>query len=155
MATAIIVAGGSGRRMGGDKRKQYLRMGGMPVLTRTLRVFDACEAIERIFLVLPPSDMAYCRAEILEPAPIEKPVTLVPGGAERQASVHNGLLAVAENGTFDGIVAIHDGVRPFVTAEEIAACIRGAGASGAAPPARAPCARPRGSGPSGCAPSRC
>lgn len=133
MATAVIVAGGSGRRMGADRRKQYLVVGGVPVLARTLAAFDACEAIDDIYLVVPEADMAYCRREILSPMDFLKPVTLVPGGGERQESVYNGLSAVASSGkSGDAIVAIHDGVRPFVTPQEITACVESASAHGAA-----------------------
>ena len=132
-ATAVIVAGGSGRRMGAGPRKQYLSVAGVPVLARTVAAFHACDTITRIYLVVPPEDMAYCRDEILEPAHFEKPVTLVAGGAERQESVHNGLRAVAaaEEVSREEVVAIHDGVRPFVTDEEITACIHAAVTGGA------------------------
>lgn len=125
-AAAIIVAGGKGSRMGGAIKKQYLPLAGIPILSRTLLKFDACEAVQEIVLAAPEADMAFCRAEIISCC--RKRVTLVAGGAERQESVYNGLLAV-ENSL--RIVTVHDGVRPFITPEQITSCIREARRSGA------------------------
>jgi 2-C-methyl-D-erythritol 4-phosphate cytidylyltransferase len=121
MNAAIIVAAGQGIRMGVSVRKQYLALDGLPILSHTLRVFDRCPDIQHIYLVIPEGDMAFCRQSVLPPVALQKPLTLVPGGAERQDSVWNGLLAV---GDLDGVVAIHDGVRPFVKRDQLAACIR-------------------------------
>lgn len=110
-AAAIVVAGGSGRRMGGAVRKQYLEVGGAPVLLRALTPFIEHPRIGRVVVVLPPEDVE---------APPEwlggLPVTIVPGGAERGDSVWNGLLATPEDAP---TVLVHDGARPFVTAEII------------------------------------
>lgn len=128
MVTAIIVAAGQGSRMQGAQRKQYLSLAGLPILTRTLMVFDRCEPVRVIILVVPQDDIDFCRANILEPAELTKEVRLTPGGEHRQESVFNGLKNVDANCS---IVVIHDGVRPFVRNEQLIACINGARESGA------------------------
>lgn len=127
-ATVVVVAGGSGRRMYGPVRKQYLPVADEPILIRTLRVFDACRVIRRIILVVPPDDVEYCDHQYLSRVDFTKPIRVVPGGPERQASVYQGLLALAKE---DDWVVIHDAVRPFITAKEIEACLNGAMESGA------------------------
>lgn len=109
--------------MGARVRKQYLALEGSPVLSHTLGVFDRSPDIHHIYLVVPEGDMVFCRQVVLPPAALKKPLTLVTGGVARQDSVWNGIMAVGE---LDGVVAIHDGVRPFVTQDQLAACIRGA-----------------------------
>ena len=128
MVSAIIVAGGQGTRMQGEKRKQYLSLGGIPILTRTLMVFARCKAVNQIILVVPGDDIDFCREGILEPEGFSREIVLIPGGERRQDSVFNGLAAV------DGdcrIVVIHDGVRPFVQTEQLIECIDGARQTGA------------------------
>jgi 2-C-methyl-D-erythritol 4-phosphate cytidylyltransferase len=133
MVSAIIVAGGKGIRMNGSLRKQYLLLGDRPLLSHTLAIFDACRLIDKIFLVIPEQDFDFCRKNIILPVAPQKRVELVSGGAERQDSVNNGLLAVgdAAAGYRDCIAVIHDGVRPFVRPDQIAACIEGARQFGA------------------------
>jgi 2-C-methyl-D-erythritol 4-phosphate cytidylyltransferase len=128
MVTAIIVAAGQGSRMQGAQRKQYLSLAGLPILTRTLMVFDGCDAVEQIILVVPQDDIDFCRKNVLEPAGLTQKIRLMPGGRRRQDSVYNGLKEVDENCS---IVIIHDGVRPFVQNEQIIACIDSARESGA------------------------
>jgi len=127
-ATAIIVAAGKGARMQNTVPKQYLPLGGRPVLAHTLSAFEACQLIAHIYLVVPKPDFEFCRKTILPTIQQQTAVTLVAGGATRQASVYNGLLAI--NSTTD-LVAIHDGVRPLITPEMITACIEGAQQDGA------------------------
>ena len=127
-ASAIIVAGGKGIRMGGNIRKQYLEIAGLPVLCHTLKAFAACKSVEQIFLVVPETDTDFCQKKILCRLSFCEKIRMVIGGKERQDSVYNGLLAAEEYG---GIVAIHDGVRPFVLPEQIEASIRCAAESGA------------------------
>lgn len=112
-----------------DRRKQYLKLGGEPVVVRTLRVFDSSVLIDRIVLVVPAEDRAFCRDDVIAVASIEKPVDLVAGGSSRQASVYNGLQAM--EAVEDDLVVIHDAVRPFLQASELAACIETAGKTGA------------------------
>ena len=135
MVNAIIVAGGKGKRMNGMIRKQYLSLAGKPILCHTLQVFDTCRTIDSIFLVVPEDDIFYCRQRILPPVKLKKTVHLVSGGNDRQASVYNGLAAIERhaNTTISpgDMVVIHDGVRPFVTPEQIDVCVRNAKTSGA------------------------
>jgi 2-C-methyl-D-erythritol 4-phosphate cytidylyltransferase len=128
MINALIVAAGKGLRMQSEVPKQYLLLAGDPILCHTLRVFDRCDAIDAICLVVAESDLAFCREEILPSAGLGKPIMLVAGGVERHHSVYNGLQAM-DPGT--EIVAIHDGVRPFVDGALIRASIDGARRFGA------------------------
>ncbi len=110
--TAIIVAAGKGRRMKAATPKQYLMLGGLPILSRTLLAVDTCPEVDDICLVVPGSDMDHCRKAVLGPIRLRAPVRMVAGGACRQESVYNGLSTLVNE---DGVVLIHDGVRPFVT----------------------------------------
>ncbi|MDY6791021.1 MAG: 2-C-methyl-D-erythritol 4-phosphate cytidylyltransferase [Thermodesulfobacteriota bacterium] len=126
MVSAVIVAAGKGIRMNDTVRKQYLQLAGRPVLSHPLAVFDECRSISKIFIVVPQEDFAYCRKMIVPM--FNHKINLVAGGKERQDSVYNGLLAVGEN---NGIVIIHDGVRPFVNKEMLESCVKGAKKHGA------------------------
>jgi 2-C-methyl-D-erythritol 4-phosphate cytidylyltransferase len=131
MIGAVIVAGGSGSRMQASVKKQYLVLDGCPIVAHTLMAFDSCAALDRIVLVVPAADLDYCRAEILAPLTLAHDIHVVAGGPRRQVSVTNGLDAL---GASDGIVMIHDGVRPFVRPALMAACIAGVKATGACIP---------------------
>lgn len=128
MVCALIVAGGKGSRFASHTLKQYLPLAGVPVLTRTLRVFDDCEVIDRHVVVVPPADAGFVRDAILGPAALHKSVCVVAGGTRRQDSVFNGLSAL---GADESLVVIHDAVRPLVTCESITACVAGAQEHGA------------------------
>jgi len=133
MVSAIIVAGGKGTRMNGKTRKQFLPLEGLPILSRTLFIFDTCDEIDRVFLVVPEEELDYSHTNILLPINIKKEVQIIAGGPRRQDSVYNGLVAV-KNEAPDSkkeIVVIHDGVRPFVKRSHITACIDGARKDGA------------------------
>ncbi len=110
-ATALIVAGGRGARMGRPLPKQYLPLAGRPLLEHTLAAFDRMDWVSRIVLVVPANDGDYCRNHILSNLKLSKPLTLTNGGKSRQESVRNGLMEINDPGSF---VAIHDAVRPFV-----------------------------------------
>lgn len=131
MASAILVAAGRGRRMNNPTPKAYIPLAGLPILRRTLAVFDRHPDISRIVIVAAPADVARCRDDIAAGARRAKAVEVISGGAERQDSVCQGLAAVAGG---DDIVLIHDGVRPLVTPELISACIAGAKRYGACVP---------------------
>lgn len=132
MTAAIIVAAGRGLRMGGDVPKQYLPLGKEAVIERTLRVFDACPSVDALVWVAPEADLEYCRLEILGRLGMAKPAVVCAGGRRRQDSVHRGLLAAAcLLQTPADLVAIHDGVRPFVTIEQVETCIARARETGA------------------------
>ena len=128
MNIALIVAAGRGTRLDSAAAKQFLPLGGVPILSRTLRPFEECPAVELIILVLAPRDVTCCRHEIIAPMQMSTPLVLVAGGGDRQASVRNGLAAV-DNG--DHWIIIHDGVRPFVTPAQIETCLDTARATGA------------------------
>ncbi len=128
MVLAIIVAAGKGIRMSDSVRKQYIVLDGMPMLSRTLGLFDRCDRIDRIIVAVPEDDIDFCRNEIIPAANMEKDPILVIGGASRQDSVYNSLKTIE---TDDGVVLIHDGVRPFVNPEHLVACIEGAQEHGA------------------------
>jgi 2-C-methyl-D-erythritol 4-phosphate cytidylyltransferase len=125
---AIIVAAGKGMRMNDPVRKQYIALAGVPILRHTLNIFDRCQRVSQIILVIPTDDFDFCRSAILMPAEHQKVVNLVAGGPERQNSVYNGLRFVEPD---DGIVVIHDGVRPFLRQDHLVACIKGAAEFGA------------------------
>lgn len=127
-AIGIIVAGGRGVRMDAGRRKQYLMLNGLPILSRTILAIAAVREIQSIYLVVPESDFAYCQSEVIAPIALSQKIMLVPGGKSRQESVCNGLFAVSKE---DGIAVIHDGVRPFVEAVCIRECIKAAGVHGA------------------------
>lgn len=110
----IIVAGGSGKRMGGEMPKQFLLVAGKPILMHTVEAFArACEAFKFI-LVLPEAHFSTWN-ELVEQYNFTIPVTLVAGGAERFFSVKNALAHVPDN----ALVAVHDGVRPFASIQTI------------------------------------
>ena len=113
----IIVAGGKGLRMGGDIPKQFLPICGKPVLMRTLEAFHAYDASMRLILVLPVSQQAYWK-QLCEEYQFELVHEIANGGETRFHSVKNGLTLVEE----DGLVGVHDGVRPFVSQEVITRC---------------------------------
>lgn len=112
--TAIVLAAGSGRRMGTDVHKQFLPLCGKPVLYYSLAAFEKSDLIDEMILVTGAGEESFCRKEIVEKYGFEKVKKIVPGGAERYHSVWNGLQE-----TKDGIVYIHDGARPFVDEEMI------------------------------------
>lgn len=122
MIAALIVAAGMGVRMGAAMRKQYLPLRGQPILVHTLKAFDRCPTIGRIVVVVPEDEIRFCRCEIIAPVRMRACVDVVAGGARRQDSVYNGLAVLDE----EGVVLIHDGVRPFVAQALIEACIQGA-----------------------------
>lgn len=113
----IIVAGGKGLRMGGEIPKQFLPIGGKPVLMRTIEAFYAYDASIHVILVLPISQQSYWK-ELCNTYQFELPHEIANGGETRFHSVKNGLALVGG----EGIVGVHDGVRPFVSQEVIARC---------------------------------
>jgi len=127
MIGAVIVAGGSGSRMGASVKKQYLNLTGVPIVAHTLLAFDRHPDLERMVLVVPEDDLAWCQASILGPLSLDHDVQLVAGGRRRQDSVRNGLAAI---GDADGTVMIHDGVRPFVRLALMDALLTGVTISG-------------------------
>jgi len=113
-AFALIPAAGMGKRMGASMNKQYLQLGGKPIVARTLQVFQDSPLISGIILVIPEDEIPYCQREVVEKYQFSKVLDVVPGGSERQHSVLNGLHALQGHATPDDIILIHDGVRPFI-----------------------------------------
>jgi len=113
---ALIPAAGRGRRMGSEKNKAFLPLGGIPLLTRTLQKFEACSRVDEILPLVPEADVPLWSEEIFHRSGLKKIFRILPGGLERQDSVYGGLKAVGSQADF---VIIHDGVRPFVSPELI------------------------------------
>ena len=126
--SAIIAAAGYGKRLG--QPKQFLELLGKPIVSYSLRVFDACELIDEIILVINQEDLGKAERLVAELG-ISKPVKFAIGGEERQDSVHHGLNRISED---TEIVVIHDGCRPLVTKSLIVELVSEAKASGAAIP---------------------
>jgi 2-C-methyl-D-erythritol 4-phosphate cytidylyltransferase len=116
-AYALIPAAGMGKRMGASINKQYLQLDGLPIVARTISVFEQSPLIEAIYLVTPAEEIPYCREHVVEACGFRKVRAIVPGGRERQNSVMNGLSAMRPHLADDDIVLIHDGVRPLITPE--------------------------------------
>ena len=129
----VVVAGGKGLRMGGDIPKQFIPVGGRPVLMRTLEAFHAYDAAMGLILVLPVSQQDYWR-DLCREYRFDVPCRLADGGETRFHSVAHGLAWVPDDEP-DALVAVHDGVRPFVSREVMAACFETADRCGAAVPA--------------------
>ncbi len=111
---ALIPAAGMGKRMGAGINKQYLLLDGKPIVARTLTVFEEAPFVDDIYVITPEAEIPYCREQVVERYGFTKVRSVVPGGAERQHSVLNGLRATDADD--DDVVLIHDGVRPFISA---------------------------------------
>ena len=129
---AILVAGGQGLRMGGDVPKQFLPLGGRPVLMHTIDRFREVFPDMHIIVVLPQGQHDYwhdlCRRHHLEGG-----FLTAPGGDTRFHSVLNGLNAIPAD-VSEGLVGVHDGVRPFVSRDTLRRCYEEAARSGTAVP---------------------
>lgn len=119
MDYAIIVAGGKGLRMGTDMPKQFLSLGRLPVLMRTIECFRQYSSALQLVLVLPAEQQMYWQQLCCEHR-FEVPCQLVEGGPTRFHSVKNALAAIPPSET--GFVAVHDGVRPFPSLQVIRRC---------------------------------
>ena len=119
MDYVIIVAGGKGLRMGSDIPKQFLPIGGKPVLMRTLERFREYSADLQIILVLPEAQQDYWHG-LCEKYHFDVEYQLANGGQTRFHSVQNGLALVPDDA--EGVVGVHDGVRPFPSIEVIKNC---------------------------------
>jgi len=127
MNVAIVVAAGKGTRLGGNRPKQFLELGGIPVIIHTLRQFERCPEINEIVIVLPAGETDAFLSFAHEFG-LPKVTRAVAGGETRAQSVQCGLSVIGEA----EIVAVHDGVRPFVTPDEIGKVVSAARATGAA-----------------------
>jgi 2-C-methyl-D-erythritol 4-phosphate cytidylyltransferase len=129
MNVAIIAAAGQGTRMAAQRPKQFLELAGIPIVFHTLKAFEQCDLIEEIIVVVA-ADEADGFLSLANKYDLRKIKAVVPGGATRAESVRNGFNVVDE-ATVE-IVAVHDGVRPFVTSDEIARTVQAAQVAGAA-----------------------
>ena len=119
MEYIIIVAGGKGLRMGGEVPKQFLPVGGLPVLMRTMLRFREYSPDLQIILVLPKAQQEYWK-NLCAAHQFSLPYLLADGGKTRFHSVQNGLALIPDDA--EGVVGVHDGVRPFVSVEVISHC---------------------------------
>jgi 2-C-methyl-D-erythritol 4-phosphate cytidylyltransferase len=116
---AILPAAGFGTRMGGETPKQFLELGGVPLVIFTLRRLAACEAITDFFIATRADEVASLDERVRQES-LGRPVRVLRGGGTRQESV---ALALAEVPADTEIVLVHDAVRPFVTKEQVARVI--------------------------------
>lgn len=127
--TAVILAGGRGKRMKSNVSKQFIELNGKPILYYTLKRFIQNDMIDDVILVLPKDEIDYCKKNVMEKYNMKVDI-IVSGGSERQDSVYNGLCAIKDS----EIVVIHDGARPFVSDRIIKEGIENAIKYGAAAP---------------------
>jgi 2-C-methyl-D-erythritol 4-phosphate cytidylyltransferase len=129
MNVAIIAAAGQGTRMADKRPKQFLELAGTPILIHTLKAFERCVVIQEIIVVVAAEEIDGFLALAKEHG-LRKIAAVVPGGRSRAESVLQGLRVVDAEAA--EIVAVHDGVRPFVTTEEISRTVAAAKSAGAA-----------------------
>jgi len=115
--------------MGGSVPKQFLALGGQPLILHSLHVLQASSIIEEVILAVPQNDMDYCLDEIVTKHRFTKVTKVVPGGHERQDSVRHALEAVHDD---VDVVLVHDAVRPFLTEHMVEGVVRAAQDKGAA-----------------------
>lgn len=125
---ALIVAAGSGKRMGGDTPKQFLEIHGKPILQHTLERFQMSTAVDQIYVVTAPENSDHYSTIIKSDWRINKLFKVIAGGKERYHSVWAGLQALDAD---VDIVLIHDGVRPFISEHVIRQSVQAAGTHGA------------------------
>jgi len=118
--TAIIVAGGTGERLGRPGGKQLARVAGLPVLAHTIRAFEDATRVDAVVVVVHPERLDQYRAEAVLASGATKVLAVVPGGTSRAASVRAGLAAVPAEST---IILVHDGARPLVEPSLIDAAV--------------------------------
>ena len=126
---AIIVAGGKGVRMGGNIPKQFLLLSGKPLIMHTLEAFYGADPKTDLIVVLPESQRSYWD-DLCKQFAFEIKHRVVNGGNTRYESVKNGLALLNDT----GLVAVHDGVRPFISVDLIERCYKTAAQFGAAVP---------------------
>ncbi len=124
---AVVLAGGSGKRMGSDIPKQYLSIDGHPVLYYSLKMFEDCPLVDEVILVAGKGETEYCVENMVKTWNMQKISHVVEGGKERYHSVHEGLKAI-EGADY---VLIHDGARPLLTDRIIRDSVEGARMFGA------------------------
>lgn len=126
---ALVPAAGRGLRMGGLVPKQFLSIGGLPLIVHSLRTLQASSVIDAIVLAVPQADLAYSQSDIVDAYRFTKVFNVVAGGQERQDSVRNALAVLDDQVE---IVVVHDAVRPFLTERMLEDVVAAARATGAA-----------------------
>ena len=129
IAAALIPAAGRGRRVGRGTEKQFLQLGGKPLLAYTLAQFEVTPGIDRIIVIVPAGRETFCQREIVEPWGLRKVTHIVTGAETRQLSVTAGFRCLDED---VDVVVVHDGARPFVTPSLIQSAIDAAVQDGGA-----------------------
>ena len=118
MIYAAILAGGIGSRMGNtEKPKQFLNIGGRPVIVHTVEKFTACAEFEKVIVVTPPEWIEYTRDILSGSLSDMKRIIVAAGGSTRNESLMNAIAVIEEEGNLneETIIVTHDAVRPFVT----------------------------------------
>lgn len=133
MRIAIVVAGGSGLRMGSDIPKQFLPVVGEPILMHTLKRFNEYDKDMNLVLVLPSIQIEYWKT-LCDKYSFDLPHEIVVGGETRYHSVRNGLEYIKKNKRDISLIAIHDGVRPLVSVDTLSRCFVEAAKYGSAIP---------------------
>ncbi|HSG31821.1 MAG TPA: 2-C-methyl-D-erythritol 4-phosphate cytidylyltransferase [Thermodesulfobacteriota bacterium] len=114
--SAIIVAGGTGRRFGNGQKKQFIQLAGKPILFYSIDAFQRCELVSEIVLVLPADNIEFYKNNLSGIGKFDKVRTITEGGQTRQQSVLNGLQKLSE---ITDIVLVHDAARPLVNISTI------------------------------------
>ncbi len=127
--TAIIVAAGSGKRIGGSVKKQFLEIKKKPILLHTLERFQQCGDVDDIIVVVPETEIAELKEKIVSGDPLNKISQIITGGRERYHSVYEGIKVIPDSTDY---IAVHDGVRPLITIEKISQVILAAKRYGSA-----------------------
>lgn len=128
MVTVVFPAAGRGKRMQAGMNKVFMDLAGLPILVRTLLKFSACEAVDKLVVVVAKAEVAFVQ-RILQLVPGLKPWQVTAGGSERQYSVLNGIRCA---GTEAEIILVHDAARPLISKETILAVIEAAKEHGGA-----------------------
>ncbi len=128
--TAILLAGGSGKRMGADKPKQFLEIAGKPLICHALSALEQSQIVDDCILVVAEKDISYMEEQILQKEHFTKVRAVTAGGRERFESVWKGLQALREVAQKDEnppqIIFVHDGARPFLSEDILERCFQGA-----------------------------
>lgn len=127
----IVLAGGSGKRVGAEIPKQYIEINEKPLLYYTLKAFED-SSVDGISIVADEAHLQFVVSEIVDKYGLKKVIRVCQGGAERFDSVHHGLDDLSTVAEADDVVLIHDGARPFIKPEEIERMIKAAAEYGAA-----------------------
>lgn len=129
----VIAAAGSGKRLGGQVPKQYLAIGGQPMIVKTVKVFESIRQVDDIFIVTNEAYLDHCQRLVTEYG-LCKVASILSGGRERQDSVCRALAEIERKRPETDYVLIHDGARPFVSEAVVLGVVNAAAESGAAVP---------------------